>query len=140
MVETENIKRQAIAAFCGVGNPDSFFEHLRRDGYSLVFAKSFTDHHRYQQTDIDTLIAHANSRGCSALITTAKDATKLVSLKFDLPCHVLDVRIAIDDEGLMLKLIRKSLAVRKPDNNQFASNLAPRFLLQQSKMFTAGWT
>ncbi len=106
---TADLTPQPAGAFCGVGNPESFFEHLRRDGHSLVFKRAFADHHRYQQTDIDALIAEAKSRGCSALITTAKDATKLVSLRFDIPCYVLDIRIEIEDEPQMLELIRKSL-------------------------------
>lgn len=109
-----DLSHQPVGAFCGVGNPESFFEHLRSAGCSLAFTRAFADHHRYQQSDIDRLIAQADSRRCSALITTAKDATKLAGFKFELPCYVLDIRVEIDDEDGLSGMINKALANSKP--------------------------
>ena len=48
--------RKSSAAFCAVGNPKSFFDHLGRAGYQLVLRKSFADHHIYTQSDVDWLV------------------------------------------------------------------------------------
>ena len=44
-LDREQLLSQPLGAFCGVGNPESFFNHLRRDGYSLAFTRAFADHH-----------------------------------------------------------------------------------------------
>lgn len=99
-----------LAAFCAVGNPESFFEQVRKHGYELVFEKAFTDHHWYTQYDINNLIKAANESGAKSLITTAKDAVKLHSLSFSLPLHVLEVEIAIKNEAALVELIRTAVA------------------------------
>lgn len=104
---------QPLGAFCGVGNPESFFSHLRRENYSLVFTRAFPDHHHYTQSDIDALVAEAKASGAKALITTAKDAIKLGAFDFEIPCYVLEIKIAIDDEGHLIKIIQDSCQNRK---------------------------
>ena len=99
-----------LAAFCAVGNPESFFEQVRKHGYELVCEKAFTDHHWYTQYDINNLIKAANESGAKSLITTAKDAVKLHSLSFSLPLHVLEVEIAIKNEAALVELIRAAVA------------------------------
>lgn len=94
------------AAFCGVGNPESFFEQVRRHGYEIVFEKAFTDHHWYTQNDIDDLESAAKRAGATSLIATAKDAVKLTSLSFSLPLHVLKVEISIENQAALAELIR----------------------------------
>lgn len=104
-VDSERLLPQPLGAFCGVGYPESFFNHLRREGFSLAFTHAFADHHNYNQSDIDTLAEQAKSSGAQGLITTAKDATKLVSLNQQIPCHVLEIQISIDQEDRLVKLI-----------------------------------
>jgi len=94
-----------VGAFCAVGNPNSFFEHVRRAGYELALQKSFPDHHVYSQEEIDSLIRAARSVGASALITTAKDAVKLRTLSFTLPCYVLEIEIDIEGAEELARLI-----------------------------------
>ena len=95
-----------IAAFCALGNPGSFFAHLRNDGHTLVYTRPFPDHHVYSQQDLDTLVHEAKRDGARALLTTAKDAVKLRSLFFDLPCYVLEIELEFDDEEKLIEMIR----------------------------------
>ena len=94
-----------VAAFSGVGNPSSFVEHLRGSGYELALTTSFPDHHVYSQDEIDSIIRSAQNAGAAALITTAKDAVKLRSLAFSIPCYVLEIEIAIDNSEELTDLI-----------------------------------
>ncbi|HKV34018.1 MAG TPA: tetraacyldisaccharide 4'-kinase [Pyrinomonadaceae bacterium] len=100
-----------VAAFCAVGNPQSFFAQLKDVGYAVVAEKAFRDHHIYTQKDIDDLTAAATRAGAKALITTAKDAVKLRSLHFSLPYSVFEIEIAIEDEELFKNLILKAAEV-----------------------------
>jgi tetraacyldisaccharide 4'-kinase len=91
-----------VAAFCAVGNPRSFFTAVP---YELAFEKSFPDHHRYSQSEIDSLIDAATLAGANSLITTAKDAVKLRPLSFSLPCYVLEIELRIDNEEELIRLL-----------------------------------
>lgn len=101
-----------VGAFCGVGNPQSFFTHLRHEGYSPVFEKSFRDHQRYTQQLLDSICKDAQRNGAKSLITTAKDAVKLSSLNHEIPIYSLNIEISIDNEPAFRDLILKSLTVQ----------------------------
>ena len=105
-VNNGSLPAQPVAAFCGVGNPDSFFNQLRQEGYTPVFTRAFADHHNYNQADLDRLIKEAKDHGAGGLITTAKDALKLASLELELPCYVLEIKISIDDGARLVKMIQ----------------------------------
>jgi tetraacyldisaccharide 4'-kinase len=98
-----------FAAFCAIGNPASFYEHLRKDGFILKHTRAFADHHVYTQRDIDILISEAQLAGALGLLTTAKDAVKLRSLRFDLPCYVLEIELGFDDEEKLVSMIREAI-------------------------------
>jgi tetraacyldisaccharide 4'-kinase len=98
-----------VAAFCGIGNPDSFFSLLRQNKYDVAYTRAFRDHHEYTQSDVNRFVTEANSRGAKFILTTAKDAVKLNDLKFDLPCLVIDAEIEIDDEAQLLAHIHQAI-------------------------------
>lgn len=103
----ETLKPPArVAAFCAVGNPAAFFEQLRRAGFELALEKSFADHHLYSQADVDAVVRAASDAGAGALVTTAKDAVKLRTLSFSLPCYVLEIEMSIEKSEALVKLIQ----------------------------------
>lgn len=102
---------QPVAAFCGIGNPRSFFDCVRRTELNSVFTQAFPDHHWYDQADIETLCRKSRDRGAQSLITTAKDAVKLQTLHFDLPCYVLNIEIRIEGESRLRELIENAIRV-----------------------------
>ena len=103
------IKSWTAAAFCGIGNPRSFFAQLRADGHKLGHVQVFRDHHVYTQTDLDQIVGAAIAAGAEVLLTTAKDEVKLRSLRFELPCFAVDISIEIEEEDNFRSLIENSL-------------------------------
>lgn len=97
-----------VVGFCAVGNPRSFFELVRRTGYELASEKSFPDHHVYSQDEIDKIAREAKASGAPSLITTAKDAVKLRTLSFSIPCYVLEIELWIEDGAKLTELILDS--------------------------------
>ena len=71
--------------------------------------RTFRDHYKYQQGDIDRLVNQAAQSGAQALITTAKDAVKLKSLSFALPCFVVDITSQIEDKESFLERITRAV-------------------------------
>lgn len=98
-----------VSAFCGVGNPDSFFAQVKREPFELVYTSSFLDHKAYTQNDVDIVRRAARDAGAQFLITTAKDEVKLRSFHFDLPVFVLDTALVVDHADDLVKLIAEKL-------------------------------
>ena len=51
---------------------------------------------------------HAAQSGAQALLTAAKDAVKLESLSFALPCYIVDIAIEIEDEAGFREYINRA--------------------------------
>lgn len=86
----------AVFAFCGLGNPESFFTQLRRSGLDVAGTSAFADHYWYSQSDIDEVVLAARNAGAAVLLTTTKDAIKLLDLKFEIPCLVVMIEAAVE--------------------------------------------
>jgi tetraacyldisaccharide 4'-kinase len=107
--ELANLRAVPVGAFCGLGNSESFFRNVELDGWRSVLSRSFGDHHRYKQTDIDDVAKQAMSKGAKMLLTTTKDSVKLRTLEFPLPCYVLEIENQLSDEGRLSELILSSI-------------------------------
>ena len=92
-------------AFCGIGNPENFFEQLKQEGFELTGSKAFRDHHIYSQSDMSNIEKLAHESGANTLLTTAKDAVKLSDLKFESPCYVVEVETTLDDAAGFARMI-----------------------------------
>jgi tetraacyldisaccharide 4'-kinase len=99
-----------VGAFCGIGNPDSFFAHLKLDDHSVCYTRRFADHHTYQQFDVDELVAEARTRGAQMLLTTAKDAVKLRALRFDMPCFAVDIQLSFVEEAQLRQIVQAAVS------------------------------
>ena len=78
-----------LHAVAGIGAPQRFFDHL--SGMGLSFAEhAFADHHNYRAQDL----AFAGD----AILTTEKDAVKLVRLSLPLPVWVLPVTAEVSPD------------------------------------------
>ena len=66
-----------VAAFCGIGNPTAFRRTLCRLDSRLAGMRSFPDHHRYSDKDLDSLAKWAGRLGSDLLVTTEKDLVKI---------------------------------------------------------------
>lgn len=92
------LETKKALAFCALGNPENFFEQLRRERFDLIETLAFPDHHFYAPKDIVKIERVAKARGAETLLTTAKDAVKLEHFGFDLPCFVVETELRFDDE------------------------------------------
>lgn len=68
--------KKDVIAFCGIGQPEKFFNSLKESNYNLIKEISFSDHYHYTQKDIANLIQLSLNNDAN-LITTKKDWVKL---------------------------------------------------------------
>ena len=114
VVSFNELKSRPVAAFCGIGNPESFFAQLRREGFQLCHTQAFPDHHYYTEQEINSLVHQSTARGAHAFLTTAKDEVKLRSLVCELPGYVVNVVIEIPEEGKLLALVQAAIGISSP--------------------------
>ncbi len=104
-------------AFCGLGNPQSFWRSLANVGVKPMEQHSFGDHHRYTPTDLRRLARHAREIGAKVLLTTAKDAVNLCSefegVAAPLEVYWLEIGIGIDRRDELLAQIERKIAEAK---------------------------
>jgi tetraacyldisaccharide 4'-kinase len=100
---------QKVAAFCGLGNPRSFWSTLEELKLDLVFHWAFGDHHSYRPGELQRLLAQAQDCGAEALVTTEKDALNLCNgateIVAPLKLYWLKIGIEIEREEVLLQQI-----------------------------------
>jgi tetraacyldisaccharide 4'-kinase len=70
------LRDRAVAAACGIGNPDAFRRTLEQVGARVQRFEVFPDHYAYSAPDLDRLIQGAEAAGAKTLVTTGKDFVK----------------------------------------------------------------
>lgn len=104
-------------AFCGIARPEEFFAALKANGVDMAATKSFRDHHRYQDADIDAILDLARATGTKVCITTEKDAVRMgptqrARLASAAPLETARLEVSLENEPaivqqLLAMLVRK---------------------------------
>lgn len=93
------LKQQRVLGFCGIGNPEAFWEDLRRWEFNLVETLAFPDHHRYSVDDFRDMIHRADGVRAHALLTTEKDLVNFAVMPpSDPPCLYCRIEVELEDE------------------------------------------
>ncbi len=104
-----------VAAFCGLGNPASFWMTLKRARIQPVFKWDFEDHHRYCWSELKCLAEQARMHGSHILLCTEKDAMNLPArsvqllLEDSVELYWLKIGVEIENEETLLGLIESKL-------------------------------
>jgi len=80
-------------AVAGIAEPESFLANARAAGADIAVAFLFGDHHRYTPEDAARIVNEAAGR---RIVTTEKDATKLVALLPDADLWALRQEVRIE--------------------------------------------
>lgn len=73
----ETLRGAAVAAFCGIGNPQGFRHTLESCGCRIAAFREFPDHHPYARSDVESLARWADALDVAAVVCTHKDLVKL---------------------------------------------------------------
>ena len=98
----------APIVFCGIARPQQFFAQVRAAGIAPAAEVEFRDHHTYDRSDIERLVAMRDKLSAGGFLATEKDAVNLgslrsqlkpfavaaLSLTFDHPTDVVDAILA----------------------------------------------
>ncbi len=108
--DISSLKPLSIIAFSGIGNPQRLELDLKNSGLKIVRHFIFADHHRYTQSDLDSLFQQSKDLGAEAIITTEKDAANIDAKLIQdckLPIYVAQLEFSCDEiEKLKQLLLR----------------------------------
>lgn len=102
--------RQCLA-LCGIARPERFAADLAAAGWDVRGTMAFADHHDYSARDIGRVNAEAARLGGALVVTTEKDAVRLLRWR-PLPFAAVWVpmRVALDSEERLRELLRATVA------------------------------
>jgi tetraacyldisaccharide 4'-kinase len=110
------VKQQPVAAFCGLGNPQNFWDTLDSLGLNVVFRWAFEDHHTYRPVELQYFGQQATLYGAKLLVTTEKD-------RMNFPGHLtrgvmvaplvwLEIELELQDSAAFFSFIESTLRRR----------------------------
>ena len=98
---------EVLFAFCGIGDPDSFFKSIKQLDLKLGGKRIFSDHQEYIESVITELSAQIKSSNCTAIITTEKDLVKLPESFLDeFEVFVIKIEVEFETEKAVLDMIQ----------------------------------
>jgi tetraacyldisaccharide 4'-kinase len=98
----EWLEGRRVAALSAIGNPASFETMIGELGGVLAARFRFRDHQAITLTEMERVVDEACAARADAIITTEKDAVKMLPLKSRLLVLALQVSMQIEDEHAML--------------------------------------
>ncbi len=113
-----SLRGRRVLAFCGIGNPPSFFHTVEHLGGVLVGSRVYDDHYPYRAGDIEKIQREAVVKGAALILTTQKDGTKIMKLDFPqgrvpLAYLAIELRIIARERELMT-LLDRAIGGRMP--------------------------
>ncbi|MDQ1473618.1 MAG: hypothetical protein QOJ99_5098 [Bryobacterales bacterium] len=117
-IELDSITGLRAIAFCGLGNPESFWTSLQQLGANVIERYEYGDHHRYKPSEIRRLAQRGRDLGIEVLLTTAKDSVNLFpeveTMIRPLKLYWLEIGTDIDRHDVLISLISSRVF---PTNN-----------------------
>jgi tetraacyldisaccharide 4'-kinase len=105
----------APIVFCGIARPRQFFAQVRAAGIRPAAEVKFRDHHAYNRSDIERLLAMRVKLGAGGFLTTEKDEVNLGRLREGLkPFAVVALSLALDHPTGIVDAISARIGERKP--------------------------
>jgi len=104
-ITLHDISSEPVMVFCGIADPDSFLESLKRADLNVVYFKKHLDHFWFRERHINALLRLKEKLRAKYIITTEKD---LVRLPF-VPEGTLvpELTIQIENEDKFFELLRE---------------------------------
>ena len=114
-VPLEFLNDKYVAAISGIAVPQSFEKILDKLGAQVEFHRVFSDHHSFNQREIDRFMRRCVERDIEVIITTEKDAVRFMKpAELDVPIYFLRIEVEIlKGEEVWNKIIER-ICCEKP--------------------------
>lgn len=102
-IPLDNYAGKSALAFAGIARPDGFFRALQDFGFGRIESLALADHQEYDRETLNRLLGSCHNH--DLLVTTEKDAVKLSSVNFPIPCCQVGVELVFDDVSPLDRLL-----------------------------------
>lgn len=99
-----------VIAFSGIGRPQKFFDTAKAQGFEIVEAVPYPDHHAFKDKDLGWLETLADERG-AGLLTTSKDFVRLPA-DFQAKARELPIRALFEHPEEVQAFLSQGLRTR----------------------------
>jgi tetraacyldisaccharide 4'-kinase len=87
-------------ALAGIAGPARFTRALGDAGWTVARTRAFRDHHRYGARDLAAIARDVAETGAAGVLTTAKDAVRLLPLRpLPVPVALVPLDVSIEPAG-----------------------------------------
>lgn len=99
-IPTGGFKGKKVLAFCGIAHPERFSSLLQQEGLNLGLFFKFPDHYPYPLSSLERIVEKYQEIKAEAMITTEKDAVKIVEYEVlkKIPLYYLKIDIKLGKE------------------------------------------
>ena len=105
--DIDKLKNKKLIAFAGIGNPENFFNFLKKNNLNIVKEIKYPDHYDYSKKNLDYLI-NLKKRYGAQLITTEKDYMRIKSDdRQNFLC--LPIKVNLESPDFLKNTIRKKI-------------------------------
>lgn len=115
------LKKKALVAFAGIGNPEKFFRSVESLGGNIVARKSYRDHYTYSSQDALELLTLA-ARHNAHLVTTQKDFVRIEGVselqELQKSTRALPVNMQFKDMGKLKQMLTQALKSGQGDSDK----------------------
>ena len=125
----EDLPGRRAAAFCGLGNPQTFWDTLADNCIETVLQKQFRDHHRYTPGELERLAHVARRQSADYLVTTEKD---WINLPADLEPALgglrllwLEIGVVLDDPAEFFSFLEAAIRRSRLRKGEWAVQNGP---------------
>ena len=101
------LRNKKIIAFAGIGEPENFFDLLKKNKINLIEKVIYPDHYNYKKKEINDLIKKADKKK-AFLVTTPKDFERL-NKNHKKKISYLDVKTIINKKEIFKRKIKELL-------------------------------
>ena len=104
-IDIKNYLDKSVISFAGIGNPEGFFELLKKNNINILNNFSFPDHHNYTDREIKKLINQAKEND-AILLTTEKDFLR-IKKEFHDKISILKIQLIIEKKNELMDKIKR---------------------------------
>lgn len=110
-LDMQAFKPKIVTLFSGIGDPSSFENLIRGLGFRIGLSFRFLDHYNYKQSDIEDIICKSKRQNIETIITTQKDAVRILGSQLSIPDSQLlflriGIKIAENEQRLHNRLLK----------------------------------
>ena len=101
----DNFRNKKLLAFAGIGEPENFFNLLKKNNLNVTMKYAFPDHYNYSEKEIDKFNIEASKKDLR-IVTTEKDYNRLnIAMRQNI--NYLKLNLTIEKKEKFIDLIMK---------------------------------